>query len=451
MKLLKWIPALLCAGTLLFSCTKEPGTDKEGLPDKDENGNPVGGTYDYFIYGVADIAIDTDGGLPVDSKESKDYRPCSIRVDGNGIFTDYDGRGKIRGRGNSTWEWYRKKPYRIKLDTSADFMSMPNNRDWVLLADYRDVTHMMNSTGFTLAHHLGIPYTNHSRFARLTLNGKYMGLYMVTEQVEEGGNRVAVDKEEGILLALDINDGPEDVPDATDNFWSEEFGMACAVKYPEDATKEITEYVKQEFADLEWTIRQMDWEEVSEILDVRSMIDYLIVEEVIANVEMDNNPSTRSAYISRKSPSDKWIMGPVWDCDAGFSYNWGDMYDSWGWGHTFFENHRILIMGSNPFTGAGAYGSGVGPLFRYLFGMPEFVAAFKERWNGIKDGLQEAALDNIKKTEEAIRDDAIDDMDLWGIDNYSHTAEVGKMKTWLRNRFKYLDGIINAYPEKAGK
>ena len=42
-------------------------------------------------------------------------------------------------------------------------------------------------------------------------------------------------------------------------------------------------------------------------------------------------------------------------------------------------------------------------------------------------------------------------MDLWGIDNYSHTAEVGKMKTWLRNRFKYLDGIINAYPEKAGK
>ncbi|MGN0195671.1 MAG: CotH kinase family protein [Candidatus Cryptobacteroides sp.] len=244
MKLSKWIPALLCAGTLLFSCTKEPGKDQEGLPGKDENGNPVGGTYDYFIYGVADIAVDTDEGLPVDSKENKDYRPCSVKVDGNGIFTDYDGRGKIRGRGNSTWEWYRKKPYRIKLDTSADFMSMPNNKDWVLLADYRDVTHMMNSTGFTLAHHLGIPYTNHSRYARLTLNGKYMGLYMVTEQVEEGGNRVAVDKEEGILLALDINDGPGDVPDATDNFWSEEYGMACAVKYPEDATKEITSYVK---------------------------------------------------------------------------------------------------------------------------------------------------------------------------------------------------------------
>ena len=57
-----------------------------------------------------------------------------------------------------------------------------------------------------------------------------MGLYMITEQVEEGGNRVKLDSDKGILLTLDINDGPADEPDATDNFWSEVFRMAAAVK-----------------------------------------------------------------------------------------------------------------------------------------------------------------------------------------------------------------------------
>ena len=37
---------------------------------------------------------------------------------------------------------------------------------------------------------------------------------------------------------------------------------------------------------------------------------------------------------------------------------------------------------------------------------------------------------------------------LWGIHKFSHEKEVAKLKTWLKNRFTYLDGVINAYPEK---
>ena len=44
-----------------------------------------------------------------------------------------------------------------------------------------------------------------------------------------GGNRVNLNKESGILLALDINDGPSDVPNATNNFYSDIFRMAAAV------------------------------------------------------------------------------------------------------------------------------------------------------------------------------------------------------------------------------
>ena len=397
------------------------------------------------MYGLASIEITTDGQAAVDSKDPADYRPCTVTVDGADVFDDYEGRGKVRGRGNSTWEWYAKKPYRIKFDESSSFMGMASNRDWVLLADYRDVTHMMNNVGFTMAHCLGIPYTNHSRYATLKLNGKNMGLYMVTEQVERGGHRVDL-QPAGILLALDINDGPGDCPQATNNFWSEYIHMAAAVKWPEDPEPDVRDYVRSEFGKLEYAILDHDWAALNELLDVQSMIDYLIVQEAIANVELDNNPSARSVYINR-DVGGKWIMGPVWDCDGGFCYSWGDMYDSWGWGHTYFEDYRLLVMGRQPYSGKDAYGSGISPFFSNLFGMPQFTKAFKARWQEKRDEMLDMVLDNIDATYEAIADAMRADCTLWKISNYTPACEVEKLKDWLVSRFDYLDTVIAGYDE----
>ncbi len=401
---------------------------------------------------IAKIVVVTDGGAAVDSKETKDYRPCSITVDwlyDNAKIVNV--RGKIRGRGNSTWHWYPKKPYRIKLDESAEMVGLPKNKDWVLLADYRDVTHMMNATGFYLARELGIPHTNHIRYVTLELNGKDMGLYALTEQVEEGGNRVPLNATEGMLLALDINDGPGDVPGATNNFYSSVFDMDAAVKFPEEATTAQRDLVKSEFAKLEKAIDQMDWNAIQELLDVDSMIHYIMVQEIIGNVEMDNNPSLRSGYIHRFDNKSKWVMGPLWDCDGGFSYNWGDMYDYYGWGHTFFENYQYLVFGSDPFNHAGAYGATASDFFCRLFGIPEFVQRFQARWNETHTQLLTGLLAYLDEVEDIIADAAQDDMDLWGITNYEHEKEYKKLCTWLRNRFGYLDGVIKRYPTESEK
>ena len=446
---------ILAAIPLILSACREdpipvPGPDHGPDPagEKDTSTEPAEWTsaYDYFMYGIGRITITTDDGAAVDSKDTEDYRKCDIKVDGGGVFPDYSGRGKIRGRGNSSWNWYPKKPYRIKLDDGSDFMGMDSNKDWVLLADYRDVTHMMNNVGFTLAKYLGIPYTNHSRYATLTLNGEDMGLYMVTEQVEEGLHRVQLNKDTGILLALDINDGPSDVPNASNNFYSSVFYMASAVKYPEDATRAQTSEVSDAFSELEMAIFTLDWDAIQELLDVQSMVDYLMVQEIIANVETDNNPSTRSVFMNRYHEGSKWIMGPLWDCDGGFDYNWGDMYDYRGWGHTFFEDYRLLIFGSDPFNHEGAYGAGVGDFFANLWGIPEFVALFKKTWNDKREGMFSFLMENLEKTEALIASAAQRDMNLWGISNYTHAAEYSKLCSWLRNRFNYLNRVINAYP-----
>ena len=436
--------------------TPDPDPDPTPTPSPAPVVDPETDEYRYLLYGVAEIDIETDGHAKVDSKDPADYRPCSVSVSGSLTDKDggkhdctFEGEGAIRGRGNSTWEWYAKKPYRIKLNESQPFMGMKSNSDWVLLADYRDITHMMNNVGFSLAHHLDLPYTNHIRYAELTLNGEYMGLYAVTEQVEKGGHRVDVEGEGGILLALDVNDGPGDCPYATDNFYSEVYGTDCCVKYPSDPTASELSYVKAEFAKLESVIRSLDWDAIQEALDVQSMIDYLMIQEIICNVEMNNGESIRSGYINRK-PGGKWYMGPLWDCDGGFCYNWGDMYDSRGWGHTYFEDYRRLIFGSDPYTQKGAYGGFPG-YFSDLFGIPEFVKAFKARWNDQKDSMEEYLLENLEAVEKAIASSAQDDLETWGISNYVHKTEYRNLVKWLENRFDYLDGVFNAYPENAGQ
>jgi hypothetical protein len=37
-------------------------------------------------------------------------------------------------------------------------------------------------------------------------------------------------------------------------------------------------------------------------------------------------------------------------------------------------------------------------------------------------------------------------MDRWGIDHYVHAEEYRKLRAWLTNRFRYLDGVIRNYP-----
>ena len=418
--------------------------DKDVIEEK--AGPPVPAVVTFTAPVISHLDITTDGGVAVNSKDPAQYRPCTVKVSGEEKDYAMEARGKIRGRGNSTWNWYPKKPYRIKLDVSSPFLGMAPNKDWVLLADYRDVTHMMNLVGFYLAQELGLPFANHVRYATVTLNGEDLGLYMVTEQVEEGGHRVQLDPKEGILLALDINDGPDDRPRATDNFFSNVFWMAAAVKYPEDATKADRDRVREEFAFLERAIESEDWAAVKQELDVESMAKYILIQEIISNVEMDNYPSMRSGFIHRHDDSSRWVMGPLWDCDGGFNYNWSDMYDSRGRGHTYFESYRTLIFGSDPYYRTGAYGSTPSDFFCCLFGMPEFVRLIRQLWIDNQASLLSGLLDCLAETETLIGTAAQADMDRWGIDRYVHAEEYRKLRAWLTNRFRYLDGVIRNYP-----
>ena len=128
-------------------------------------------SYGESQFKVFALNITTVDGAPVDSKE--EYVDCYASFDGRGEFPDWSGTARIRGRGNSTWLWYPKKPYRLKLDVKSKILGLKKNRDWVLLANYRDPTDLMNTYAFETAAWMGLPFTNNTRYVEVFLNGDY--------------------------------------------------------------------------------------------------------------------------------------------------------------------------------------------------------------------------------------------------------------------------------------
>ena len=228
-------------------------------------------------YRVFAIYVTTDDGESITSKE--EYTHCYVSIDGLGEYPDNSLPAQIRGRGNSTWLWYDKKPYRIKFDVSSKMLGIKKNKDWVLLANYRDVTKMMNTYAFITADWMGLPYTSPVRYAELFINGEYRGLYQIAEQVEVGGNRVNIDEDEGLLLTLDVDDGPSNSPNATDNFNTKVYGMPMAVKNPKDLTKQQLSDIREEFAELENAIKAHNYDLVDSLMDIPSYIHMLQLQE----------------------------------------------------------------------------------------------------------------------------------------------------------------------------
>ena len=389
-------------------------------------------------YQTFQMFVFTEGGRPIDTRDS--YIPCYIALNGGGSYANRWVHAGIRGRGNSTWNWYDKKPYRIKLDKKEKMLGMDKAKSWVLLANYRDITDMMNTYVFELGRMMGLPYTNHTRYVELFVNNEYVGVYQLTEQVQQGSNRVDISDERGILLSLDVDDGPAEAPSATDNFWTKGYGMPAVVKYPsdDDLTDERRDSIREVFNELETAIKNKNFAQASQLMDMESFARYIMLQEFIYNVELS---APRSVFL-HKDGDGPWVMGPLWDFDAGFDFDWGNMYT----GHTFFANYRETVMGSNPVRRNGNY-SYVPAFFTDLFGTPEFVELYKNIWRQYADSLVSRPWAEVEKYVIGLRRGAMRrESRRWPVSGKSFETELTKMKTWLDNRLEFMNVLVENIP-----
>ena len=142
---------------------------------------------------VGTIYVTTESGNMAAVHANKEHKePGEITIldkDGN---VQYDNTlDYIKGRGNSTW-LADKKPYNIKLDEKADLFGMGKHKSWCLLSNPGDGSQIRNDLCYDFARALGIETTTDSFHVNLYLNGEYAGLYLITEKVDIGENRVDI-------------------------------------------------------------------------------------------------------------------------------------------------------------------------------------------------------------------------------------------------------------------
>ncbi|MBR5744805.1 MAG: CotH kinase family protein, partial [Muribaculaceae bacterium] len=121
--------------------------------------------------------INTAGGAVIDSKET--YVEATAYIDNLGL-EGYESLGSaaaplpllIKGRGNHTWEYFDKKPYRLKFNEKQSIFGMPANRHWVLLAHADDdLCFLRDEIGFQLSRLMEMKWTPGHKPVEVVLNG----------------------------------------------------------------------------------------------------------------------------------------------------------------------------------------------------------------------------------------------------------------------------------------
>ena len=138
------------------------------------------------------------------------YEECTVTVtdgDSNIVIDSADAEVKVRGNWTTT---YDKKPLRIKFGEKQSMLGMNDGgeyKNWLLLAEYKDISMLRNKAALKIADELlgkdGY-YASDAKFAEVTINGEYWGVYLIAEQQQINEGRVEITAPEKDYTGTDI-------------------------------------------------------------------------------------------------------------------------------------------------------------------------------------------------------------------------------------------------------
>jgi len=277
----------------------------------------------------------------------------------NGALTE------VKARGNSTFDYYNKKAYQIKLDNKADLIGNGEKiKTWVLLANYSDATMMHDKFMKDLAADMGIKYTADSDWVNLWYDGEYRGVYLVSEKNSVGSTSVDITDMEsayeeanagygenvttktgtnsygntykytaGLTDPSDITGGylielNHDYIDEVNGFMTTK-GKGFNLKSPEwlseNAVKYISEYY-QEFEDAVYAqnsngdytgYNETTGKYFYEYVDIDSLVKMFVMQEVASNPD-----GFISSLYFNKDANGIMYVGPIWDQDLTLGTGW---------------------------------------------------------------------------------------------------------------------------------
>lgn len=374
---------------------------------------------------VATMQVSTEGAAPIVSRD--DYLRAVVTITTTaGAVEQLPAR--IRGRGNSTWSM-PKKPYRIKLDVKAPMLGMTANRDWTLLANYADKTLMRNALAFCIGRMLGFTYTPDSRFVELTVNGDYVGIFQVSDQIEVAGSRVDIDvavrngsdADLGFLIELD------QYLDPGDEIWFRTpSGIPYAIK--SDIEKAQAPLVANYMAQLEAALFGDGFLDpatgYARYLDADTLVDFYLVNELLRN----NDAFLSSTYMYR--PRGRSLaFGPLWDFDRSTGNATGSNESPEGWAVRQVSTYVARLIEHDP-----DFRQHLAARWSYLHGRLRDIQDFLTAGAA---GLDAAQVRNFRRWP-ILGTIVWPNPAAYG----SYAAEVDHLRTWLSRRASWMDGQI---------
>ncbi|HEX2955591.1 MAG TPA: CotH kinase family protein, partial [Chitinispirillaceae bacterium] len=253
----------------------------------------------------------------------------------------YNGRITIEIRGSYS-QTFPKKQYAITTisdsgtENKVSLLGLPVDEDWILAAPFSDKTLLRNALIYRLGQEFG-RYTTKTRFCELILNNEYQGVYVLTERIKRGKDRVNIAKLKqtdnsgddltgGYIIKVDKITG-----ESSTNGWDlpDPGSKRVYMHYPkpDNITTEQFEYIKTYINEIHTAINNttapLSDSLLRQRLDISSFVDYYIISEFTKNV--DGYAWSVFMHKDKDSNGGKLTMGPIWDFNIAFgNVNYGN-------------------------------------------------------------------------------------------------------------------------------
>ncbi len=342
----------------LPSACREAGLE----PELSENIDPDSVIWLYSEH-IPAVFIETESGTSDQINSDKNIKePGTIKVlEPDGSFSLEHSLEYIKGRGNTSYTEFDKKPYQIKLTQDAPFLDMEPGKKWVFVSNSADSSLIRNALSRSLAGHLNLPQSEEGTFVDLYVNKEYVGNYYVVEKIEIQENRLllsdlqkATEHENetedlstyetawtDTTKAKQIPNDPEDITggylierdfdnrflkevEINESYFITEAKECFIVRDPEYTSEAQIAYIDSYVQSVENAILSADGidgttgKSYRDLIDVDSFVCKYLLEEVTANY--DGGVASSYFYKDSDTIDGRLYAGPVWDYDV----SWGN-------------------------------------------------------------------------------------------------------------------------------
>ncbi len=260
---------------------------------------------------VSTVYVDTANNsmkAVLDSKKHKERARITV-VDKNGTIDTIRTDAYVKGRGNSTWLDFDKKPFAIVFDKPESMLNMAASSRWALLANAVDKSGIRNAIVFDTARNVGLDNTPEYRYVDLYLNGEYNGLYMLCQTAETFMERMDINENGLFVFTPELLTRKEGI-----NYpvYVENKEAIVDVVYPKKLRsndKRICESILYETDEM----ISSGNDNIGEIIDIDSWVKKYLIDEIFENY--DSGLASSYFYSVNDGYQIKVYAGPIWDYD----------------------------------------------------------------------------------------------------------------------------------------